>query len=182
MKWNTIKQLAGAALLTGAMASQAQAAPVLSTVITNGPIIAGHAVGVDINIAGITDLAAWQFSLNFNPAVLQVTGGTEGPFLQQAGSTFFDPGSFDNGAGTISFAFDSLFGSGPGASGSGTLAHYDFNAVTTGGAAFSFSDLLFLNSNGDEITVGVAAVPEPATMLLLALALGAVTVVKRRQV
>ncbi|MFL6706634.1 MAG: cohesin domain-containing protein [Massilia sp.] len=181
MKWNTIKHILGTALLASAMSMQAAtAAPVISAVATPAGAVAGHAVGVDINIAGITDLAAWQFTLNFDPSLLQVVSGIEGSFLDQAGTTFFDAGTFDNAAGTISFAFDSLFGPGPGASGSGLLAHYDFNAVGNGPVAFSFSDLLFLDSASNEILVSISAVPEPATVLLLLLAMGGVMAVRRR--
>jgi hypothetical protein len=183
MKFNTIKQFFSAAMLTGALAMQsAAAAPTISAVASPGAFAAGQAVGVDVTITGITDLDGYQFSLGFDPALLQALGGMSGGFLNQGGTSFFDAGIIDNVNGTISYAFDSLFGAAPGASGSGVLVHYDFSALGAGTAAFSFSDLLFLDANGDtiEVSSAAAAVPEPSTMLLLALAMGAVVVARRR--
>jgi hypothetical protein len=167
--------------------AQAFAGPTLTTATT---ATAGAMIDVDVTIADIADLYAYQFTLNFDQALFKVTGVSEGAFLATAGATFSDSGLVDNGNGTISFVFNTLLGPEPGASGSGNLLHITFEALGAGSSALGFSELMFLNSALNDINVDVApssiqtqtqAVPEPASYLLFGAALFAAGALRRRQ-
>ena len=174
----------GAALLLGAMSLQAAtAAPVLTMTATPSPVVVGNTVSIDVSIAGISDLYAYQFSLSFDPTLFQAMGASEGPFM--GGPTVFDGGTVDNALGTISYTFGSLIGAVPGMSGSGGLASFSFDVIGSGTGTFSFADVVFLDSNLDDIAVGsgsltLAAVPEPSAAWLLALGLAGVALARRR--
>jgi len=171
--WQAWKNSIGAALVLGAMAAPAAAQTVSFT--TSGPGLQGQPLGLDVRITGVVDLYAFQFSLSFNPSVLQAVGVTEGPFLPTAGGTFFGPGTINNTTGIVSFAFDSLVGTIPGANGSGILAHIDFTTPGAGTSPITFSNVVLLNSALVDIpatitggSISVSPIPEPAAALLLA--------------
>jgi hypothetical protein len=163
---------AGACALALAFLSPAQAAPVLemSTVAS--------ATGIELTVSArdVVDLYGYQFTLNFDPALLRAVAGTEGAFLQSTGATtFFDAGSIDNLGGSVSFVFGGLIGPLAGVDGSGDLATFSFNVQHSGLASFSFSDLGFLDSNladiaieARELSAEVTAVPEPGSLFLAA--------------
>jgi hypothetical protein len=174
MSWNIVKQGLSAALLMGAMALQpAFAAPYLSTSAPSGSVAAGDTVGVDVYITNATDLFGYEFTLLFDAALLQSTGATEGGFLAQGGATLFY--TDDSIAGSI-YTLGALFET-MGVSGSGLLAHFDFTALAAGAPIFTLSSPLAVGSDLDPIAI---TVPEPATALLLALALGGMLVARRR--
>ena len=140
------------------------------------PVQAGSPVSLSVDLITISDLYAWQFTLNFDPTLLQASGVSEGAFLSTAGATFFIPGAIDNSTGVISFNVDTLQTAIPGANGSGTLLTISFNAVASGTSALSFGDTLALDSQGNDIAVQwnsgsltvVSTVPEPVPALMLA--------------
>src|SRR5438270_2245507 len=103
--------LAIAPLSTVALAGPVSIQPVSQTVAI------GQVFSVNISIASITDLYAFQFDLGFNPQVIHALSVTEGSFLSTAGPTFFLPGAVDNLFGTITFNADSLLGAISGDSG-----------------------------------------------------------------
>jgi hypothetical protein len=80
---------------------------------------------VDVNVADVQDLYTWQFNITFDPDLLECLSVTEGPFLQNVGPTIFAGPIIDNAAGWV-VAGCTLF-MGPGANGSGTLAHIEFH-------------------------------------------------------
>ena len=167
------------ALFAGVLSSQAViAAPTLSIATTPGTPVAGNMMGLDVVITGAIDLYAFQYSLSFDASALQAVGlGTEGAFLPAGGSTFFDGGTINNGLGTISFAFDTLLGAGPGVSGGGVLAHYNFFVSKGGVVNFTFSDVLNLDSSFAILdtsapSVNLSVIPEPTSLALVALGFG----------
>ena len=106
---------------------------------------------LNVSASDVTDLYGYQFSLNFQPSLLQAVSVTEGGFLASGGTTFFDPGGINNGAGTVSFIFDTLIGPVPGVNGSGLLATINLRAVGAGLAQVSLSDVLAVNASGATI-------------------------------
>ncbi|MDQ2778027.1 MAG: cohesin domain-containing protein [Pseudomonadota bacterium] len=180
-----------AALSVGFLgAPAAWAVPTLTVAAMPQPALVGSTVSVGVSINDIAGLYAWQFNLSFDPAVLQFASAIEGSFLSSAGGTFFDGGTVDNVAGTISFAVDTLIGPVPGASGSGLVSSFVFNVAAAGTSPITFSNVLFIDSQ--LLTIGVqsvdgsvmaAAVPEPTSAVLmgLGLALGVAGLALRRQ-
>jgi len=170
------KKTLGAALLLSAFAGQAIAAgSVLSVQSSPTPGVLGSNVSVDVLISGISDLYGYQFSLSFDPALLQLSSASEGAFLSSGGTTYWDGGGVDNSLGQISFTFNSLIGAIPGVSGDGVLARFNFQVTGVGTSALNFSDVLLLNSQLAELPVQITngslstvnAVPEPSTWLML---------------
>lgn len=191
ISWNVWKNRFCAALLLGAAAMpSAFATPVLSMTATPNPAVPGSTLEIDVKIADTTDLSAYQFTLSFDAAMFQATGGTEGAFLATGGTTIFDAGTIDNTGGTVSYAFGALIGPIPGVTGSGSLAHFSFNVLKGGNGVFGLSDVLFLDSRMGDLTVlptgltVVAAtpstVPEPSALWLFGLGLAAFGVMRRR--
>lgn len=167
----------GACALALALLSPAYCAPVLQM------SAATSAAGIDLTVSAqdVADLYAYQFTLNFDPGLLNGLAATEGAFLSGAGSTFFYPGEIDNTAGSVTFLFNTLVGAIGGVDGSGDLATFSFDVVQGGFASFSLSDVFLLDSAGgiisvdtQDLVVQVGEVPEPGSLWLAALGLVAV--------
>lgn len=181
------KRAGGATVLAALLSAPGLvSAQLLGVSATPNPAVVGTPLALDVLISGVTDLFGYQFSLAFNPAVLQVTGATEGAFLPTAGATLFDGGTVNNVLGTLTFAFGSLTGPVAGASGSGVLARINFSVTRAGSSSLTFSDVLLLDSSLATLPVQVSnalvnAVPEPATYALFALGLAGLAVWRQRK-
>lgn len=185
---NGLKKIAGALALTLACA-HAWASPTLTFSTPSAPVAAGSTVNVDVRIADVADLSAYNFSVLFDPALLHLDGAGVGAFLATGGDTFSDAGTIDNAGGALTLTFGSLLGGGAGANGGGVLLSLQFDALANGTATLNLSDLLFLDSAGNDIAVMAGAgivqvgaandVPEPASLALLAI--GGVAALARRR-
>lgn len=191
LSWQAWKNRLGVALVLGAIATQASAADaLLSFSATPTPAVVGSTVDLNVQLTGVADLFGYQFTLSFDPSVLQLVGSTEGGLLTSAGNTVFDASSVDNTLGSV-FVYSALIGALPGASGSGSLTHLSFNVLTVGSSALTFSDTLFLDSNLGDISLQItngslqtAAVPEPASYALFGLGIAGIAglvALRRRQ-
>jgi len=102
----------------------------------------GSTIQVNIDISNVQGLWAWDIlDLTFNPAYLNVTGVSEGPFLQNAAQDLFVWTSTDTIAlnkGIISDMSDTLL-SFTTASGSGVLATLTFTVLSLGTAQINFT-------------------------------------------
>jgi hypothetical protein len=165
---------AGACALALSLLLPAHAAPVVEMSLATSAMSAE----LTVSARDMADLYAYQFTLNFDPALLTALAGTEGSFLPTGGSTFFYPGDIDNVAGTVTFVLGTLLGPVDGVDGSGDLATFSFDIEQGGFASFSLSDVLLLDSTGAVIPVDIGAlvahVPEPASSWLALIALFAV--------
>jgi hypothetical protein len=180
------KKYLGAALL-GAMSLQAYAAT-LSTSASPNPATVGQTIELDVLLSDVVDLYTYQFSISFDPSVLQVTGVSLGNFLEAGGDTIGAPGTVDNVAGTVTYFYNTLYSPVPGVTGAGTLGHLTFSAVGAGTSALALSDVILLNSGVEDIgytvaagPITVSAVPEPATYLMFGAGLIGVAALRRRQ-
>lgn len=137
----------------------------------------GQTFSLDVAIANVTDLYAFQFDLGFDPTILEAESVTEGSFLSSGGSTIFFPGTIDNVGGTIAFNADTLVGAIAGVSGSGTLASVEFYALGTGTSVISLANVELLDSNFNLIDFSatngsvISTIPEPSSSVFIGAAL-----------
>jgi hypothetical protein len=162
-------------------------ASTISLLPTTSTVGLGTPVALNVSVAGLSDLYAFQFDITFSPAVLSAAAVTEGSLFSSIGVAF-SPGSIDNTAGAITFIGDSLSGPGPGISTDGTLATIMFNSIGAGTSAVDLSNVVLLDSALDNIsanssgaTINVTGVPEPSTRPLLVIATGAISVAALRK-
>jgi adhesin HecA-like repeat protein len=150
--------------------------PILSIDPSSSTVGAGSTVVLDVNIANVTDLFAFQFDLSFAPGTASAASIVEGTFLAGGGTTAFIPGTIDNVGGTIAATADTLIGPGPGVNGSGTVAVLTLTGLAPGTSSIDFSSVFLLDSNltginsslqSGSVTVTSTAVPEPNTLVLL---------------
>lgn len=139
-------------------------------------VMAGNTLAVTVSIGSATDLSAYQFDISFDPTVLQATGVTEGPFLTSGGSSFFDPGVIDNGAGSINDILNTLIGITPGVSGSGNLFSISFDVLASASTSIALTEATLLDSTGNLI---IQTIPEPTVPMLWGAA-GLAMLVSRR--
>ena len=118
------------------------------------PIHVGDTFTFDVRAENITDLAGWQFDIDFDPTILEAVDVSEGEFLKtDGGSTFFQPGSIDNTAGKIT-GLSAARLSAQGATGSGTLLQVRFKAKSVGETALTLHKFQFGSATGDSIPAG----------------------------
>jgi hypothetical protein len=139
-----------------------------------------------VNLLGtdLADVYAFQFTLDFAPTIVHLIGLTEGPALGTAGTTFFAPGSIDNGAGHLDLSGNTLIGAISGFTGGGVLATLEFSALSVGSTSLTLGDALTLDSGFNAETPALMAatvhvsgpspVPEPSIATMFALGLVAV--------
>ena len=187
MQSTHLKKIVGMAALLGAFAAPSTFAATTLTAAQSAPLALGATVDIDVLIADVADLSGYQYSFVFDPTVLQFAGYADGGFLGGSDHAYLDGGSVDHAGGVISYAFGALYGDVPGISGSGSLARYTFNVIGSGGTSVSFTDVLFLNSAFNDVTVAygaqvLAAVPEPSTYLLFGAGALMLAALRRRKV
>ena len=133
----------------------------------------GDIVTISIKVENVTDLAAWQFGMTYDPNVLRLipsnemvydqygnlipkeSAFTRGSFLEQGGNTYFvAPQEILVKEGIIRIHGCCLFGENvTSVSGSGTLAYIKFEAIGAGLSALNLTDVLLLNLDGAVIPI-----------------------------
>ncbi|MBN1888717.1 MAG: S8 family serine peptidase [Thermoflexales bacterium] len=106
---------------------------------------------VDVLVQDISDLAAFQFDLSYDPVVVRVSDVTLGAFLGSGGrsTTALGP-TIDNTSGRLSFGGVS-YGAAPGASGSGTLATITFSPQAAGSASLALANVQLRDTLNSQI-------------------------------
>ena len=110
---------------------------------------------VHISAEKVTDLAGWQFDVEFDPEVLEAVEVREGDFLKtDGGTTFFQQGTIDNTVGKITGLSAALI-SADGITGSGSLLSVTFSAKAGGESKMAVHNFQLGSSTGEVIPAGV---------------------------
>ena len=123
--------------LVHAQAATVQISPSTTTVGVGGNFT------VNLTVTGVTNLAVWEFRVFYPNSILNCTNASEGPFLQEGGSsqyfTFNITNSYNATYGCVLLG-STLVGAVPGVSGSGVLANVTFQAIGSGNAILHFDN------------------------------------------
>jgi hypothetical protein len=87
------------------------------------------------------DIAAYQFTLSYNPHILNGVSVTNGDIID-FGMHFFMPGTFNNTAGKLSVTGAFFFMAGEVVPGPGILANVTFTVVGLGDSAITLGSIL----------------------------------------
>ena len=118
------------------------------------PVHIGDTFEFDVRAENVSDLAAWQFDIAFDPAILEAVDVSEGDFLKSdAGTTFFQGGRIDNAAGKIIGLIAGRISEG-GVSGSGSVLQVRFKAKSEGETELALGNFLFGSNTEESIPAG----------------------------
>jgi hypothetical protein len=130
-------------------------------------VLKGSTVTVSVAVDAAADLGAYQFTLAFDPAVLEFVSVSNGPFLGSTGRPVFCPPP-TVGANTVQFACVTTGSAPDGPSGSGVLSVLEFLATGPGTSTMDLFDVALANPRGTDIptavqdgTVAVTLAPTP---------------------
>ena len=114
-------------------------------------VASGGSVGVDLNLAGVSDLYGYQFQVSFPAAMGTGTGSFVNTFFDTTSNTSIPPGwNATCSAGQCLFAA-SKFAPGTSVTGSGTLGHINFVGGTPGVYTVSYQGALLSDSNAQPL-------------------------------
>ena len=117
------------------------------------PIHRDDTFTLDIRAEEVFDMAAWQFDIAFDPALLEAINVTEGDFLKMGSTTLFQSGTIDNVNGKIT-GLSAIRLSTRGVSGTGTLLQVTFKAKSGGETRLALQNFEFGAITGDAIPAG----------------------------
>lgn len=151
----------------------AQSATTVSVAPASQTLDTGVTGSVDINVANMVNAGAYQFTLTFDPTLMQVTSVNDGGFLSVPNRTSIPlTPIIDNTNGRVVMGAVS-FGIVDGPSGDGTLATINFTTSGQGTTSLSLSNVILLNilaqnvslvSQNGSLTVGFAPSPSPTIL------------------
>ena len=128
--------------------------PGIAFAFSETPIHVDDTFTLDIRAENVFDLAGWQFDIAFDPAVLEALEVSEGGFLKtDGGTTFFQSGRIDNGAGKITGLIAGRISDG-GVSGSGSVLQVKFRAKSEGETELALQNFLFGSASKESIPAG----------------------------
>jgi len=195
--WKTFLVAFAVAAASLTSATSASAAPIISVAPSTTDVAQGDSFTLEVNITDAVGVTGYQFSLGFDPSILSVTNFADGDFFAASGEgPFFLGSTIDNVAGTVTFIAALLLQPEFGVSGDGVLATLEFTALNAGTSSVTpyfdaangdfLADINFLpiddtGFGGARVNVaGDTSVPEPVSVLTLALGLGTALARRRR--
>lgn len=120
-------------------ARAALANPVIRLSPSSRTVLPGAVFALDVVVDNVVDLGAFEFTLVFDPAVVNVKSVSLGPFLASTGrSVGMAEPAIDNSAGSLAFAGFS-YGTVAGPSGTGTVAQVTLQAMAVGSSSLTFT-------------------------------------------
>jgi general secretion pathway protein D len=158
-------------------------ATVIAVAPPSGNVSVGDVFTTSVNVDNISDLYAFQFDLTFDPSMISAISVLNGLFLSSPADGTFIPGAIDKSSGLVSATADFILGPGPGVTGDGTLAIFQFTALKVGMSLISvpsasvilldsnLNDIPFTTSDGSVVVNPATGVPEPSTTFLTAFVL-----------
>jgi hypothetical protein len=124
--------------------------PAPTTIVAAPNLIVGVGGNFDvaITIANAVDLSAYQFTVAYDPSIIEFVSAKDGPFLTSTGRWFGGLVGPMTGAGTVTFGAytNGLAPAGP--SGNGTLAVLTFHAKAIGTSPLALSGTLVSDTAG----------------------------------
>ena len=144
--------LAWLTLPRGATAASATA---VSLSPSSQVVVAGGEFTSSVVVAPGTAIAGMQFDLTFDPSLVTVSKVEEGGLFSQGGaSTFFNPGTIDNQAGSVSGSFGAITSPGQTVSAQGTFATITLTGnARTGDGTLDLLNVVASDENGDAVAV-----------------------------
>ncbi len=118
-------------------------------------VVVGDYFTVDVRVDNVNNLGAYEFTLQFDPELIDYVTVTDGDFLGSTGRVVFCPNPITD-VGTVRFGCVSSDGGTPGASGSGQLAQVVFQAVAPGTSPLDLPMVALADPWGEEIYAAVA--------------------------
>jgi hypothetical protein len=119
----------------------------------------GSQFSASVVVAPAAAIAGMQFDLTFDPSLVSATSVQEGNLFSQAGAaTFFNPGTIDNNAGTITGVFGAITSPGQTVSAQGTFATIAFTAKSASGdCPLGLLNVIVGNASGTSVVVTVSS-------------------------
>lgn len=116
---------------------------------------------IAINVSGVQNLSAVNLALKYDPSILSLLDANvqEGNFLRSDGgqTSFFK--NIDRGSGTVTLGI-TRSGTGKGASGSGNLVTFVFDAIAQGSCSITVEKATFTNATYQPVTVDASSVAD----------------------
>lgn len=129
-------------------------ATLLGVVVTASSALVNQPVTVTIAITNVANLGSFQFTLNYDPALVTVDTITLGPFPGSTGRAFLPTGpNINNTTGVATYGAFSLGSIPPGPNGNGVLAQVRLMPHAAGTAALHLSGVQVSNVPGGIIPV-----------------------------
>jgi len=197
----TLRMLAATALAATVLLSQAVASPIVSISPVTQTIGIGGFATIDIIVSGLTDpTGGFSLTLTFNNTILFGDSFANDPGIKMGALPGDFSGGFSGGTLDLFFIADPSETEASLAASEGAgfkLATVSFKGLVDGLSLLTLSDVVLSNWNGDSTLKGVetvngsvcvsaagipcSTVPEPATLLLIGSALGALAITRRRK-
>lgn len=115
-------------------------------------VLINNSFSVEVNISTLSQVYAVDFTLVFDPNVIEVVGVVEGNFLKKDGASTYPIINIKKTEGKIDFA-NTRFGTISGVTGDGTLAKIDFKAVKAGKSGIEFVKFIAVDPSLNEIFI-----------------------------
>jgi len=118
---------------------------------------------VNVEVDAVVNLGSYEFTVTFNPAVVNVQNVALGDFLGSSGRTATPLGpNIDNEAGQLTFGAFS-FGAASGPSGAGTVAQVTLQAMAAGSSSLTFTQTQLTDTLG-RVLLPLSTIPGSVTI------------------
>jgi hypothetical protein len=117
----------------------------------------GDVFTLDVLVTPAAAIAGAQFDLSYDPAKLAAQSVAEGSLLSQGGaSTYFQGGTINNTAGTVTGAAGVIITPGAEVTGAGVFATITFQAIGEGATNLTLSNVIVGDKGGNQLDVSVS--------------------------